>query len=93
MNIKIMDLIFTLQQTYKSLILSSLYLQVHLLNEDTRGATIEAVISRMKTVQKQRDDQLAGGSLRFVAVSATIPNVEDVSRRLDNIVNDGAHRL
>ena len=62
--------------------------QVHLLNDDTRGATMEAVVSRMKTVQVALNRQTAppAGSdgvdaargIRFIAVSATIPNVEDV---------------
>ena len=40
---------------------------------DTRGATLEAVISRMKTM---------GTPIRFVAISATIPNVGDIAEWL-----------
>jgi ATP-dependent DNA helicase HFM1/MER3 len=44
--------------------------EVHVLNEDGRGAVLEAVVSRMKTV---------GSSVRFLALSATIPNSEDIA--------------
>ncbi|KAK4689572.1 hypothetical protein P7C73_g538, partial [Tremellales sp. Uapishka_1] len=37
---------------------------------DSRGATLEVVISRMK----------AKGDVRFVALSATVPNIDDVAR-------------
>ncbi|KAI9699997.1 MAG: Sec63 [Candelina mexicana] len=43
--------------------------EVHIL-KDTRGATLEAVVSRMKSV---------GSSVRFVALSATVPNSEDIA--------------
>ncbi|KAI0542016.1 hypothetical protein GGR58DRAFT_369396 [Xylaria digitata] len=43
--------------------------EVHIL-KDTRGATLEAVVSRMKTI---------GANIRFVAISATVPNINDVA--------------
>ncbi|BFZ60560.1 ATP-dependent DNA helicase MER3 [Saitoella coloradoensis] len=43
--------------------------EVHMLKEK-RGAVLEVVVSRMKTM---------GTSIRFVAVSATVPNVQDVA--------------
>ncbi|EKG13359.1 Helicase [Macrophomina phaseolina MS6] len=43
--------------------------EVHILKED-RGATLEAVVSRMKTV---------GTDVRFVALSATVPNFGDIA--------------
>ncbi|KAK1147586.1 ATP-dependent DNA helicase MER3 [Aspergillus melleus] len=43
--------------------------EVHILKE-ARGATLEAVVSRMKAI---------GSNVRFVALSATIPNSEDVA--------------
>ncbi|KAI8635519.1 P-loop containing nucleoside triphosphate hydrolase protein [Xylariaceae sp. FL1651] len=46
--------------------------EVHIL-KDTRGATLEAVVSRMKTIE---------GSIRFVALSATVPNIDDVAKWL-----------
>ncbi|CAI6326018.1 unnamed protein product [Periconia digitata] len=43
--------------------------EVHILKED-RGATLEVVVSRMKTI---------GTNVRFVALSATVPNFNDVA--------------
>jgi ATP-dependent DNA helicase HFM1/MER3 len=43
--------------------------EVHVL-KDSRGATLEAVVSRMKSV---------GSSVRFIALSATVPNSEDIA--------------
>lgn len=53
--------------------------EIHLLNDPKRGPTLEAVISRMKTISEtgQKD-------IRFVAVSATIPNIEDLALWLGN---------
>lgn len=46
--------------------------EVHIL-KDVRGATLEAVVSRMKTI---------GANVRFVALSATVPNSDDIARWL-----------
>ncbi|CAK7264037.1 ATP-dependent DNA helicase MER3 [Sporothrix epigloea] len=46
--------------------------EVHIL-KDSRGATLETVVSRMKTL---------GSEVRFVALSATIPNSADVAQWL-----------
>lgn len=43
--------------------------QVHILNE-SRGSTLEVVISRMKG---------RGSAIRFLLVSATVPNIEDIA--------------
>ncbi|KAI4170407.1 MAG: hypothetical protein LQ343_005029 [Gyalolechia ehrenbergii] len=43
--------------------------EVHILKE-TRGACLEAVVSRMKSV---------GSDVRFLALSATVPNSEDIA--------------
>ncbi|EXJ81563.1 hypothetical protein A1O1_07627 [Capronia coronata CBS 617.96] len=43
--------------------------EVHILKE-SRGATLEAVVSRMKSVSSD---------IRFVALSATVPNSEDIA--------------
>lgn len=43
--------------------------EVHIL-KDTRGATLEAVVSRMKSM---------GTDVRFVALSATVPNSHDIA--------------
>lgn len=58
-----------------------LFIQVHVVKDETRGATLEVVVSRMKAVHTYRTthNQEAGLSMRFVAVSATIPNISDVS--------------
>ncbi|KAJ9635199.1 ATP-dependent DNA helicase MER3 [Coniosporium tulheliwenetii] len=58
--------------------------EVHILKED-RGATLEAVVSRMKSV---------GSDVRFVALSATVPNLEDVAAWLGrNPTNQGTPAL
>jgi len=44
-------------------------IQVHVLNE-SRGSTLEVIVSRMKA---------RGSGTRFLLISATIPNVEDVA--------------
>ncbi|ODN72827.1 hypothetical protein L202_08260 [Cryptococcus amylolentus CBS 6039] len=46
--------------------------EVHILRE-SRGATLEVVISRMKGL---------GKGIRFVALSATVPNIHDIARWL-----------
>jgi ATP-dependent DNA helicase HFM1/MER3 len=43
--------------------------EVHIL-KDARGATLEAVVSRMKS---------SGANVRFIALSATVPNSEDIA--------------
>ncbi|KAL1840417.1 hypothetical protein VTJ49DRAFT_491 [Mycothermus thermophilus] len=43
--------------------------EVHIL-KDARGATLEAVVSRMKTI---------GANVRFIALSATVPNSDDIA--------------
>ena len=43
--------------------------EVHMLKED-RGATLEAVVSRMKSIDSD---------VRFIALSATIPNSQDIA--------------
>ena len=59
--------------------------EVHILKE-TRGATLEAVVSRMKSV---------GSNVRFVSLSATVPNSEDIATWLGKDSNNQhlpAHR-
>lgn len=43
--------------------------QVHVLNE-SRGSTLEVIVSRMKA---------RGSGTRFLLISATVPNAEDVA--------------
>ena len=71
---------------YKSLVqLVKLFLidEVHQLNDETRGPTMEAIVSRMKTIQAASTWEEGGSrtrdKLRFIAISATIPNIADVS--------------
>lgn len=58
-----------------------MFFQVHVVKDATRGATLEVVVSRMKAVHTFRTSQNpeVDLSMRFVAVSATIPNISDVS--------------
>ncbi|KAK2981551.1 hypothetical protein RJ640_027976, partial [Escallonia rubra] len=52
--------------------------EVHLLN-DPRGAALEAIVSRLKMVAQNpemKSSSLAG--VRYLAVSATIPNIDDL---------------
>ncbi|XP_071346356.1 probable ATP-dependent DNA helicase HFM1 isoform X2 [Trachinotus anak] len=60
--------------------------EVHVVKDATRGATLEVVVSRMKAVHTYRTAQNpeAGLSMRFVAVSATIPNISDIADWLSN---------
>ncbi|KAL4067802.1 DEAD-domain-containing protein [Scleroderma citrinum] len=43
--------------------------EVHILNE-SRGSTLEVIVSRMK---------MRGSGIRFLLVSATVPNIEDIA--------------
>lgn len=58
-------------------------MQIHQLNDETRGPTVEAIVSRMKTIRSSlaatQSTDGSGPMLRFMAISATIPNIEDVS--------------
>lgn len=71
-----------------------IHCKVHQLNDKARGPTVEAIVSRMKTVRaslQQREvatgqKQAASVPLRFIAVSATIPNINDV--KFYEVTND-----
>ncbi|EGN95664.1 hypothetical protein SERLA73DRAFT_76746 [Serpula lacrymans var. lacrymans S7.3] len=52
--------------------------EVHILNE-SRGSTLEVVVSRMKA---------RGSGVRFVLVSATVPNIEDVASWIGSLKSD-----
>lgn len=47
--------------------------EVHFVGADIRGAVLEVLVSRIKTL---------GTDTRFVALSATIPNVNDIAEWL-----------
>lgn len=54
--------------------------EVHLLN-DPRGAALEAIVSRIKMLARNPEMKLSSLShVRFLAVSATIPNIEDLGK-------------
>ncbi|KAI0510291.1 hypothetical protein KFK09_010892 [Dendrobium nobile] len=56
--------------------------EVHLLN-DPRGAALEAVVSRIKMLSRSKEMTYSPlANVRFVAVSATIPNIEDLAEWL-----------
>ncbi|KAL4857947.1 ATP-dependent DNA helicase MER3 [Chlorella vulgaris] len=58
--------------------------EVHLLNE-SRGSSLEGVVARIKMISRYRLREMKGhpiSSVRFVAVSATIPNIQDLARWL-----------
>ncbi|KAM9323078.1 putative ATP-dependent DNA helicase HFM1 [Pholidichthys leucotaenia] len=60
--------------------------EVHVVKDATRGATLEVVMSRMKAVHTYRTSRNpeSGLSMRFVAVSATVPNISDIADWLSN---------
>lgn len=60
--------------------------EIHLLNEPKRGPSLEAIISRMKTIcnviRMCKGEDISTepkDQIRFIAVSATIPNIEDLA--------------
>ena len=57
--------------------------EIHVIGESSRGASIEAVVSRMKTCYTlSATDENPADTLRFVAISATIPNIDDVREHI-----------
>ncbi|KAJ0962512.1 hypothetical protein J5N97_027634 [Dioscorea zingiberensis] len=56
--------------------------EVHLLN-DPRGAALEAIVSRIKMLSRRSDMKSSPlANVRLLAVSATIPNIEDLAEWL-----------
>lgn len=49
--------------------------EVHLVGDKQRGPTLEAIVSRIKTFPQNQQ-------IRFISVSAFLPNIEDISRWL-----------
>ncbi|XP_078012699.1 putative ATP-dependent DNA helicase HFM1 [Phascolarctos cinereus] len=61
--------------------------EVHVVKDENRGPTLEVVVSRMKTMSSLSqipEHSNAAMLVRFVAVSATIPNVEDIAEWLSD---------
>ncbi|XP_053202364.1 probable ATP-dependent DNA helicase HFM1 [Panonychus citri] len=59
--------------------------EVHLLNDKNRGPKLEAIITRFKALQRRE----IGNELdfRFIAVSATAPNTDDMAQWLGDDIN------
>ncbi|CAM9750894.1 unnamed protein product [Lampetra planeri] len=71
--------------------------EVHTVGDESRGATLEAVVSRMKTLHNLAQGTVPPTStkdalqplhtcrgVRIIAVSATIPNIEDIAEWLSD---------
>ena len=54
--------------------------EIHFLGEGKRGSTLEAVVSRMKTVRSHFESE--DHRLRFIGASATVSNVIDIAHWL-----------
>ena len=58
--------------------------EIHLLNEENRGATLEAIIARIKLLKNMENfKQTNLEKIRIIAVSATIPNISEVAEFLE----------
>jgi superfamily II RNA helicase len=60
--------------------------EIHLLNEETRGATLEAVLTRiklLKTHKKISEGNCYLKTLRIIGISATIPNINEIAEWLE----------
>lgn len=56
--------------------------EVHLLGDESRGSTLEALVCRMKSFADESAhgvNRFGERALRFVAVSGTIPNIQDLA--------------
>lgn len=59
--------------------------EVHLLNEEVRGGTLEAVITRIKLLSQSKlfqEKKSLLSSYRTIAISATIPNINELAEWL-----------
>ena len=67
--------------------------EIHVLDQSSRGPVIEVVVSRMKNHALNQDTAEAenkdenNSSIRFVAISATIPNIADFADWLGSGLN------
>ncbi|XP_030877063.1 probable ATP-dependent DNA helicase HFM1 isoform X3 [Leptonychotes weddellii] len=78
----VMDDLFEIQHAH--IIMTT---PVHVVKDENRGPTLEVVVSRMKTVQSLSPTSENSSTvipMRFVAVSATIPNAEDIAEWLSD---------
>ncbi|XP_027153798.1 DExH-box ATP-dependent RNA helicase DExH17 [Coffea eugenioides] len=66
--------------------------EVHLLN-DPRGAALEAIVSRIKMLARKTEMKSSPlAHVRFLAISATIPNIDDLAEWL-MVPNQGIKRF
>lgn len=64
--------------------------EIHLLNETSRGATLEAVITRMKSISSLPQFQnCLFSKFRTIALSATIPNLNELAEFLNVNIKAG----
>lgn len=60
--------------------------EVHLLN-DPRGAALEAIVSRIKMLARNPEMRSSPlSSIRLLAISATIPNIEDLGELYARVI-------
>ena len=52
---------------------------------------MEVVVSRMKAIRNHQTKKSADGGLRFVALSATVPNIEDIATGLGTDTTPAQH--
>ena len=52
--------------------------EIHVVGDSSRGATLEAIVSRLKAIGQSLGEEAALRRCRFVAVSATAPNVREI---------------
>jgi ATP-dependent DNA helicase HFM1/MER3 len=60
--------------------------EAHFLGEDPRGSALEALICRLKVIKTHKgivEKGLPASKMRMIAVSATLPNVEDLGTWLE----------
>jgi len=58
--------------------------EIHLLNDESRGATLEAIIARIKLLKSMENFKETNlENIRIIAASATIPNISDVAEFLE----------
>nr|XP_022917190.1 probable ATP-dependent DNA helicase HFM1 [Onthophagus taurus] len=63
--------------------------EIHLLNDEKRGATLEAIVTRMKTLYNLVSNEPK--PLRFIGVSATISNIIDIAQWFNTPQSPGKH--
>ena len=56
--------------------------EIHVLGDSSRGATLEAIVSRLKAIGQSLGEETALHRCRYVAVSATAPNMKEVGEWL-----------